>query len=127
LLRYTESVSEFLRREPFVKVRGIGVVEFLNQLLERLLLLERAVQLEQHVLHPEVVRNRTAIILRVCFTARVARKPDQLSFIDVLRDAGTRVPPHVNRLRVGRRDDEHKCQDKDGEGGKSRFSKHGSP
>src|SRR5207244_8127751 len=122
LIRYTESVSEFLRREPFVKVRGIGVVELFDQLLERLLLLGSAVQLEQNVLHQEIVRNRAVIILRLRFAAHVARKPDQIPFIDVLRDAGARLPPHVNRLRVGKREGKLQCQDNDEEGWKSQFS-----
>jgi len=95
-------------------------------MLERLLLLGSALQLELHVLEPEIVRNHAAIILRFRLAAHVARKPDQISFIDVLRNAGARVPPHVDRLRVGKREGELQCQDTGEEGGKSQSSRHRS-
>src|SRR5215472_15282420 len=66
-LRYPEFISEFVRREPFVKVRGIGVVQLVDELLDLLFLLWRTMQLEQHVSHWEVVVDFAAIIVIVCF------------------------------------------------------------
>jgi len=45
------------------------------------------------VLEPEVVRNRPSIILPLRFTARVARKPDQMLFIEAERMANGLYDP----------------------------------
>ncbi|HKF43431.1 MAG TPA: hypothetical protein VKG01_10045 [Thermoanaerobaculia bacterium] len=127
LLRDTESVSEFPRREPLVKVLGLGIVELLDELLKGLLLLGRAVQLEQHVLEARIVCNRAAIVSDLRFVARVACKRDEFFFVYVLHDAGARVPPDVSRLGIGKRNGEYKCLENDEEQRKPRLSKHSFP
>jgi hypothetical protein len=95
-LRETEPLSEFLRGEPAVEVRLGRVVELFNELLERLLLLRRTLQLKQHVLHPKVVCNRSSIVYGVHFGTRIALESDQPGFVNLFRDQGARMQPCIN-------------------------------
>src|SRR6266436_6353584 len=97
---YAKSVSKFIGAQPFVKVGRIGIVELLHELLDSLLLLGRAAQLEQQVLHWEGIFDSATIVFCAGVTMRVACERDAFAFIDVLRDARTRAPPCLNRLGV---------------------------
>jgi hypothetical protein len=98
--RYAKSVSKFVRANPIVKVRGIRVVERVNELLDRFLLLGRAAQLQQHVLHGEVIFHLPTIVSLAGLGMSVAPQSDQIALIDVAGNAGSRVPAHVNGLRI---------------------------
>src|SRR5215831_8776867 len=87
LLRYPESGSEFLRGNPVVKVGRARGVQFVQELLKGLLLLGRALELQEHVLEREAVGNGSAVVFAPRFRMRVAKKRDALRFLDILGDA----------------------------------------
>jgi len=78
---------------------GILFMELLNELLEGLLLLGGALQLQEHVLHGEVVRYHTAIVREPGLGARVAWEGDTIRFIDALRDPRARAGPLLGEAR----------------------------
>ena len=88
-------------------VRRFGVVEFIEVFFQRLLLLGSAPQLEHHVLHRKVVRNRAAIVVRGRLGTRVARERDQRIFVDGSSDerrhsrAGTESGPAAGQQDQG--------------------------
>src|SRR5262249_56119034 len=86
LLGKTEPLAELPRRQPFVEIRRIGIMEFINELYERLLQLRRALQLEKHVLQKEVIRHYATVIIDVGFVTSVALERGQFPFIDGFHD-----------------------------------------
>jgi hypothetical protein len=111
LFGYAKSVAKFIRANPFVKVGGIRVVERVNELLNRFLLLGGAAQLQQQVMHGVVIFHFAAVVFFLAgLRMSVALQGNQLAFIDVLGNPGTRVPSHVNGLRICELDREHQGQ-----------------
>ena len=101
-LRQAEAFAEFLRGHPVMEVwRAIGV-EFVDELLEGLFLFRRALQLEQHVVHGEIVGHGAAIVRRPRFGMGVARECDAICFIDALHDSRAGMQAGFD-LRTGRR------------------------
>lgn len=82
LLGEPVSLPDFLCGQPAVIVRRAGVIELSNVLLEVALLPHGASQLEEHVLHREIVGNRAAIVARVCFGTSVAGERHERAFVD---------------------------------------------
>ena len=70
-------LPEFRRRDPMVKERRRGIVDIIDELLECLLLLRSPLQLEHHVVECQVIGDSPAIVLRICFRARVAPEGNQ--------------------------------------------------
>jgi len=91
-LRHSKPLPKFSRGQPMVEIRRLPVVELVDQFVERLFLLGRALQQEEHVIDVEAVRDRPPIVLGVCLRARVVSKPHRLVIVNRLRDAnrGTR-------------------------------------
>jgi hypothetical protein len=75
-------------------------VEVVHELLDSLLLRGRAAQLQQQVLHRKGIMDFATIVFFAGVAMRVASERDAIAFVDVLRDAWTRVPPGVIRLGV---------------------------
>jgi hypothetical protein len=86
-LRRSEAFAEFLRRQPVMKVWRILGVEFVKELQEGGFLFGRALQLEQHVLHSEIVGYRAAITCEPRFWMGVAMERHAVHFVDALRDS----------------------------------------
>ena len=86
-------LPEFLCCNPVVKERRIGIVEVVDELLKGALLLRGPVQLEQHVVHGQAVRNPPAIILRSCFRAGVAPQRDQSGLLHPRRCGSLSLSP----------------------------------
>ena len=83
--------AEFLGRKPFVEVGRVAVVEFVDQLVEQLLLLRRALKLNENVIEERAVRDRAAVVRGVlCLRARVAGQLHHIAFVDRLRNARRR-------------------------------------
>ena len=104
-----------------MKVRRALGVEFVDELLQRLLLLGRPAQLQQHVLQQKVIGDWATIVLADCFLTKIASKRDALCFFDI-----PGYQPWA-RLRTRRADRHQKYQHADREGSESHFSRHGSP
>jgi hypothetical protein len=62
-------------------------VEFIDELAESLLLLEGALQLQQHMLHRQVVRHRATVVGGICTGVYVPLQRNKLGFVDSFRDA----------------------------------------
>src|SRR6516225_8266397 len=92
LLRYAESGSEFLRGNPVVKVGRARGVQLVQELLKSLLLLWRALELQEHVLEREAVGNPSTVVLEPRFRMRVAKKRDAFRFFDILGDTWAALP-----------------------------------
>src|SRR5260370_9663723 len=86
-LRQTEAFAKFLRGQPLMEVWRTFGVEFVDELLEGLFLFRRTLQLEQHVLHGEIVRHRAVIVREPCFGMSIALERHTIHFIDALRDS----------------------------------------
>ena len=61
-LRQAEALAEFLGGEPIVIIGRAGSVQLVNKFGERLLLLRRALQLQEHVVHGRIPGQSAAII-----------------------------------------------------------------
>jgi hypothetical protein len=61
-------------------------------LLEGLFLFRRALQLEQHVVHGEIVGHGAAIVRGPRFGMGVTFERDTIHFIDALRDSRASMP-----------------------------------
>ena len=61
-------------------------MEFVDELLQRLLLLGRPAQLQQHVLQQKVIGDWATIVLADCFLTKIASKRDALCFFDIPGD-----------------------------------------
>ncbi len=77
-------------------------VQFVEKLLEREFLLGGSLQLEQHVLHGEILRHGAAIVRGPRFGTGVARQCDTICFIDALRDSRASMQARFD-LRADRR------------------------
>ena len=84
--RQTVALSDFLRGQPVVIVWRLGVAQLIDVLPKRLFPFGRASQLEEHMLYPEAVSDRPAIILCIRFRTRVPSKRDQFCIVDRLGD-----------------------------------------
>ncbi len=78
-------ISELRRGQPLVVIRRGLVGQAFDVFIERLLGLERALELQEHVLELEARPNAAAVVARDGFGARVAAKRDALGFIDARR------------------------------------------
>jgi hypothetical protein len=110
LFRYAKSVSKFFRANPIVKVRGSRVVECVNELLDRFFLLGRAAQLQQQVMHGEVIVDFATIVFFAGLRMSVALERNQDALINIAGNAGSRVAPHIHGLRVCKLDRAHERQ-----------------
>jgi hypothetical protein len=100
LFRYAKSVSKFFRANPVVKVRGSRVVERVHELLDGFLLLRRAAQLQQQVMHGEVIVDFATIVFFAGLRMGIALQRNQRALINAAGNAGSCVPARVNGLRV---------------------------
>jgi len=62
------------------------------------------------VLHGEAIFNFATIVFFARITMSVAPQSNPLALIDVPDDAGMRVPPYVDGLRVCELDGKDQCQ-----------------
>src|SRR5215469_6514403 len=99
-------------------------MEFIEKLLESLLLFRRPFQLQKHVLHREIFSDGAAVVCKDSFGARVAAQGDAICFINAWRDSRASV-------RAGLQLSENRGHDRqDGEknnGDEPGLAKHGSP
>jgi hypothetical protein len=70
-------LTDLLRGQPVMVMRRLGVLEFIDVPVERLLLLGRPPQLEQHVIHREICGNGAAIVGCRRFRTSVALERDE--------------------------------------------------
>src|SRR5713226_9145708 len=123
-LRQAEALAKFLGAKPMMEVWRTFDLEFVDELLYGLFLFRRALQLEQHVLHGEIVRHDPAIVCGPRFGAGVAREGYAICFIDALGNSGASMHAGFDLCANGR------CGDKSGDGNRGeepQFARHGSP
>ena len=128
-LRHAEPFTQLLRSKPVMEIGRTGRVEFIEKLLQSLLLLRGALQLQKHVLHRKISGHRAAVVRKNRLRTRVATERDAIRFIDSLSDSGLR--DFRARKRAGfnlpkNRRRGHESH-KDNYGEEPRFAKHGSP
>ena len=75
-------------------------MQLIDELLQRLLLLGSAFQLQQHVLHRQIFRDAAAIILGLRFGMRIAPQRSPVAFINILCNARARALSEFG-LRAG--------------------------
>ena len=73
-----------------MEIGRTGRVEFIEKLLQSLLLLRGALQLQKHVLHRKISGHRAAVVRKNRLRTRVATERDAIRFIDSLSDSGLR-------------------------------------
>src|SRR5690348_4421518 len=97
-------------------------LEFVEKLLNRKLLLRRALQLEEHVVDLKIVSHGAAIVGEPCFGMSVACEGDAIHLINALGDARTSTQARFNLCREGLRGNKY---GEDGDGEEPEFAKHG--
>jgi len=123
-LRQAEAFAEFLRGQPVMEVWRTLRVERVEKLLEREFLLGRALQLEQHVVHSEIVHHGAAIVRGPRFGTGVAGDCNTICFIDALGNSWASMQAGFN-LRADRRRADDSGEGNYGE--EPQFARHGFP
>jgi hypothetical protein len=129
-LSKTEPFAKFLGGDPMVKVERPLRVEFVNELLEGLLLRGGPFELEQHVVHREIITDGAPIIFQSSLGMQVTAERDTVGFVDGLSDSGASVAPDFylrGRARDVYQQEIEKDASDDAESGESQFSGHWSP
>src|SRR5580704_4974947 len=98
VIRDSELLSNLFGGKPLVEIGGLLVVKRIDQLLERLFLLRRTLQLQKHVLDLVALRNRAPIVHAVRLRTGVARKRHQIALINGLRDASRNDRTRARKL-----------------------------
>jgi hypothetical protein len=75
-------------------------VESVDELLDGLLLLGGAAQLQKQVVHGAVIVDFAAIVFRAGLRMSVAIQRNHIAFINISGNAWSRVPAHVHGLRM---------------------------
>ena len=78
----TKLLAEFIRREPFMKIRRRGGLQLFQKLNERRLPLGTALQYQQHAFHGQTIGRRALIELFFRQRMLAARHTKKLSGID---------------------------------------------
>ena len=89
-IRWPESSTEGLRRQPLVVSEGACVLLLIEELLQRLLLLGAALQHELHTVERRFVSNATPVELSPRQWMRIARQSGAPRVIHRLDDTGLR-------------------------------------
>src|SRR6202030_116965 len=95
-----------------------------NELLECLLLLRWTLQLEQDVIHLQIMRDCATVVGGACCGMGVALERDPICFIDALRDSRTSLRARVD-LCVDARDRNKNSENDDEE--ENQLTKHAPP
>ncbi len=88
-----ERRAELCGAHPFVERWRFRIMQRVHRGGRRRFLFRRTPQLQQHVVHGEIVRHRARVVFRPGFRTRVPRKPVQFGFIHRRRDERTRNAP----------------------------------
>src|SRR5579862_9919778 len=70
-------------------------MEVLDKLLQLFLQLWRALQLQQHVFHSQIVRYQASVILGNNLWAQIALEHNHFGFVDILGGQRTRMAPNL--------------------------------
>src|SRR5215472_8221875 len=81
VVRGAEARAEFLRRDPFVVIGGLGIELLALQSSESRVLLGAALEAQHHVVHGKAVRRETAIKFRAREWMRGAGTRDDLCVV----------------------------------------------
>lgn len=126
LLGYAEPLTKLQRGEPLVEVRGFGIVKIVDEFLKLPFQLRRALQLEQHMFHRKIFRDRSAIIGSVGLGAHVASNRHQLCFINVLSNERARAPHGLRAFSARKLGATCECQNASKDTRESRLYMHKS-
>ena len=97
-LRQTEPLAEFGGLDPVLEQRRVGIVLLLDKLLQRLFLLRRALQQQQHVIQLQIGVDLAAIVQRINFRTRIAGQRCEPGIVNLLRDNATPVSCTGNQI-----------------------------